>query len=138
MKVKQVPQDFVVEERARVRPTDRGPFALYLLRKEGIGTLEALRAVRRAWQVPGRAVGFGGLKDRHAVTSQWVTIPRGPRRNLEQATFRLTYEGQPRSRAAPRSENLLRPQPAHQLHEHLQQVLQVLLVLREEGWPSAV
>ncbi len=94
MKVKQVPQDFVVEERARVRPTDRGPFALYLLRKEGIGTLEALRAVRRAWQVPGRAVGFGGLKDRHAVTTQWVTIPRGPRRNLEQPTFRLTYEGQ--------------------------------------------
>ncbi len=94
MKVKQVPQDFVVEERARVRPTDRGPFALYLLRKEGIGTLEALRAVRRAWQVPGRAVGFGGLKDRHAVTTQWVTIPRGPRRNLDQPTFRLTYEGQ--------------------------------------------
>jgi len=94
MKVKQVPADFVVEERARVRPTDRGPFALYLLRKQGIGTLEALRAVRRAWKVPGRAVGFGGLKDRHAVTTQWVTIPRGPRRNLEESTFRLTYEGQ--------------------------------------------
>lgn len=94
MKVKQLPSDFVVEERARLRPTDQGPFALYLLRKEGVGTLEALRAVRRAWKVPGRAVGFGGLKDRHAVTTQWVTIPRGPRRNLEEQAFRLTYEGQ--------------------------------------------
>lgn len=94
MKVKQLPTDFVVEERARLRPSDRGPFALYCLRKQGIGTLEALRAVRRAWKVPARAVGFGGLKDRHAVTTQWVTIPRGPRRNLDEATFRLTYEGQ--------------------------------------------
>lgn len=94
MKVKQLPDDFVVEEEARLRPSDRGPFALYRLRKQGVGTLEALRALRRAWKVPGRAVGFGGLKDRHAVTTQWVTLPHGPRRNLEQATFRLTYEGQ--------------------------------------------
>jgi tRNA pseudouridine13 synthase len=93
VKVKQVPSDFVVEERASVRPADQGKFAVYLLRKRDIGTLEALRAVRRAWRVPARVVGFGGLKDRHADTVQWVTIPRGPRRNLEQPAFRLTYEG---------------------------------------------
>lgn len=93
MKVKQVPSDFVVDERARLRAGDRGEHAVYRLRKQGVGTLEALRAVRRIWKVPARDVGFGGLKDRHAVTTQWVTIPRGPKRNLEQATFRLTYEG---------------------------------------------
>jgi tRNA pseudouridine13 synthase len=93
VKVKQVPSDFVVEEHATIEATDRGRFAVYLLRKRGIGTLEALRAVRRAWRVPARAVGFGGLKDRHADTVQWVTILQGPTRNLEEPAFRLTYEG---------------------------------------------
>jgi tRNA pseudouridine13 synthase len=93
VKVKQSPRDFVVEERARIGVSDRGPHAVYLLRKTDIGTLEALRAVRRRWRVPSREVGFGGLKDRHATTTQWVTIPGGPRRNLEEKAFRLTYEG---------------------------------------------
>jgi tRNA pseudouridine13 synthase len=94
VKVKQRPDDFVVEERARIEATDRGTFAVYRLKKRGIGTIEALRAIRRAWRVPARATGFGGLKDRHGATTQWVTIARGPRRNLDQPAFRLTYEGQ--------------------------------------------
>ena len=94
MKVKQVPSDFVVEERATIEATDRGRYAVYRLHKRGIGTIEALRALRRTWRVPARAVGFGGLKDRHADTVQFVTIPQGPKRNLEEPAFRLTYEGQ--------------------------------------------
>ena len=93
MKVKQVPGDFVVVERASLRPTDRGTYSVYRLTKTGVGTLEALRAIRRRWKVSPRAVGFGGLKDRHAETVQWVTIARGPRVNLEEPAFRLTYEG---------------------------------------------
>src|SRR5262245_43383898 len=93
MKVKQVPGDFVVVERASLSPRDRGRWSVYLLRKRGIGTLEALRALRRAWKLPPRVVGFGGLKDRHAETVQWVTIENGPRTNLEEPAFRLTYEG---------------------------------------------
>jgi tRNA pseudouridine13 synthase len=93
VKVKQRPEDFVVEERARIRPSDRGPHAVYRLAKSGIGTIEALRALRRAWRVPSRDVGYGGLKDRHARTTQWVTVARGPKRNLVEKAFRLTYEG---------------------------------------------
>jgi tRNA pseudouridine13 synthase len=93
MKVKQVPGDFVVVERATLAPRDRGRWSVYLLRKRGIGTLEALRAIRRRWKLPPRAIGFGGLKDRHAETVQWATIENGPRVNLEEPAFRLTYEG---------------------------------------------
>ena len=60
MKVKQLPADFVVEERADLTATDEGRFSVYKLRKEGIGTLEALRALRRAWRVGPREVGSLG------------------------------------------------------------------------------
>ena len=37
---------------------------------------------------------WGGLKDRHAATTQYVSIFRGPRRNFEQPNIRLEYLGQ--------------------------------------------
>ena len=93
MKVKQIPDDFVVDEKSSIRATNEGRFSVYRLKKNGLGTLEALRAISRAWKVPSRALGFGGLKDRYAVTTQWVTLQNGPRKNLDNKAFRLTYEG---------------------------------------------
>ncbi|MFQ5845969.1 MAG: tRNA pseudouridine(13) synthase TruD [Planctomycetota bacterium] len=93
MKVKQRPEDFRVEEVSRLRPGAGGPFALYRLQKAGIGTLEALVALCRAWNVPRRAVSFAGLKDRHAETAQTVSVRGGPERNFEGRGFRLNYLG---------------------------------------------
>jgi tRNA pseudouridine13 synthase len=92
-KVKSRPEDFEVEELTEFAPAS-GPFALYRLTKRGIGTFEAVQAMARRWKVPRQAISFGGLKDRHAVTHQWLTIHRGPRRDLKQESFSLTYHGQ--------------------------------------------
>jgi tRNA pseudouridine13 synthase len=93
MKVKSRPEDFRVEELAAPRD-DGGPFALYRLTKQSLGTPEAIEAVCRAWRLRRESVGFGGLKDRHATTQQFVTIERGPRRRLAQKSFSLEYLGQ--------------------------------------------
>ena len=37
---------------------------------------------------------YGGLKDRHAVTSQYLTVYRGPRRDLQFESIAVTYLGQ--------------------------------------------
>jgi tRNA pseudouridine13 synthase len=93
MKVKCRPEDFRVEELAEPR-LDGGPFALYRLEKQSIGTPEAIDAICRAWRLRREAVGIGGLKDRHAVTTQFVSIEAGPRRPLVQTSFSLAYLGQ--------------------------------------------
>jgi tRNA pseudouridine13 synthase len=93
MKVKSRPEDFRVEELAEPR-LDGGPFALYRLEKQSIGTPEAIDAICRAWRLRREAVGIGGLKDRHAVTTQFVSIEAGPRRPLAQKSFSLVYLGQ--------------------------------------------
>ena len=94
MKLKQQPDDFRVEELTDAVAGDAGEFALYRLDKTGWTTPDALSAVRRRWQLDARRVSYGGLKDRHAVTSQHITVFRGPKRNLSHERVTVTYLGQ--------------------------------------------
>jgi tRNA pseudouridine13 synthase len=94
MKIKQRPEDFRVEELTDAVAGDAGEFAFYRLDKTGWTTPDALSAIRRRWQIDFRRLSYGGLKDRHAVTSQHVTIFRGPKRNLLHERITLTYLGQ--------------------------------------------
>jgi tRNA pseudouridine13 synthase len=94
MKLKQQPDDFRVEEITDVVPSDAGPFALYRLEKCGWTTPDALAALRRRWKVEPRRVSYGGLKDRHAATLQYLTIFHGPRRGLHHHDVAVTYLGQ--------------------------------------------
>lgn len=93
MKLKCVPEDFEVEELAEIKLAE-GPFALYRLTKRSIGTPEAISSIQRRWKLLRRQISYGGLKDKHAVTRQWVTIHRGPKRDLEQDKLTLEYQGQ--------------------------------------------
>ena len=93
MKLKQSPADFRVEELTDRAPT-AGQFALYALHKVGWTTPDALSVVRRRWGVEPRRLSYGGLKDRHADTSQHFTIDRGPTRDLTQPGVTVSYLGQ--------------------------------------------
>jgi tRNA pseudouridine13 synthase len=93
VKIKRTPEDFEVEELTRFAPS-RGPFALYSLTKRSLGTPEAIDAVARRWNLPRESISFGGLKDRHAKTIQWITIRGGLQRGLKQTNLELKYFGQ--------------------------------------------
>jgi tRNA pseudouridine13 synthase len=96
MKLKQRPDDFRVEELTDIAPGTEGPFALYQLEKRGWSTPDALAAVRRRWQLQPQRLSYGGLKDRHAWTKQYLTIHHGPRRGLKHQQITLRYLGQVR------------------------------------------
>ncbi len=93
MKVKRLREDFVVREMTEFA-VPGGPHATYLLEKSGLGTPEAIQEIIKCWNLSRSQIGYGGLKDRHAVTSQTITIYRGPERDIEQRSFTLTYIGQ--------------------------------------------
>ncbi len=94
MKIKRLPEDFCVQELTDVAPAKSGEFALYRLNKRGLGTPEAAQAIVRRWKLSDAQLSFGGLKDKHAVTTQFLTIQRGPRRGLRQTHLELAYLGQ--------------------------------------------
>lgn len=89
MKLKCLPEDFLVEELTTIRPGDRGRFMAYRLTKRGLGTIEAVDEIRRRWNLAPGQVRYGGLKDRHAVTIQYLTILNGPARPLREGRFEL-------------------------------------------------
>src|SRR6476469_307884 len=93
MQVKRLPEDFQVEELKTVHEAGGGRHTLYRLTKRGLGTLEAIEAICRRWNLAGRQVSYGGLKDRHAVTIQYLTIVDGPDRALHEASFDLEPMG---------------------------------------------
>lgn len=82
MTIRRTPEDFRVEERttaafqsslAQARAPSH-PFAAYLLEKKSLATPDALRAIADALKVAPAAIAAAGLKDRHAHTTQTVTI----------------------------------------------------------------
>ncbi len=94
MKVKQQPEDFQVEELTEVVPEADGAYAIYRLRKRCWSTPEALSVLLRRWKIEPRRLSYGGLKDRHAVTVQYLSIFRGPHRNFDHQGITVHYLGQ--------------------------------------------
>ena len=93
MKIKQTPDDFQVEEISSLTPGD-GPYALYRLTKRGSTTPAALDMIRKRFRIRPGAIAYGGLKDRHAHTSQYFTIAHGPRKGLQLHDIKVEYLGQ--------------------------------------------
>jgi tRNA pseudouridine13 synthase len=77
------PEDFEVDEILGFDASGEGPHALLRVRKRGANTEWVARELARVAGVKPFEVGFAGLKDRNAVTTQHFTVPRG-KRNAEE------------------------------------------------------
>ena len=93
MKLKCTPDDFEVEEKISLGPTG-GLFGLYRLTKTSLGTPEAIDAILQKWNLARWQVAYAGLKDKHALTRQYLTIKAGPRQGMRQTNLELEYLGQ--------------------------------------------
>lgn len=68
------PEDFVVEEIAGFEASGQGEHALLTIEKRGLNTVEVVQRLMRWAGVRDVAIGYAGLKDRHAVTRQRFTV----------------------------------------------------------------
>jgi len=94
LKIKEKPEDFYVKEIKNLEIKPQGRFAYFLLWKRDITTFEALKEVARALKVPIERIGFGGLKDKRAVTEQYISIERLKEvREIERENLKLKFLG---------------------------------------------
>lgn len=76
--LKQVPEDFRVDEVLGFDPEGAGSHALFWVEKTGLTTPQMIGKLSRLAKVHERDIGFCGLKDKQAITRQWVSMPLGP------------------------------------------------------------
>lgn len=67
--------DFIVEEIPAYTPCGEGDHVYAWVEKRGLTTFHAVEALATATGVRAADVGSAGLKDRHAVTKQWLSFP---------------------------------------------------------------
>ena len=76
MRLKTIPEDFCVRELLQWPEVPGGDYIVHQLHKEKLSTPEALALLVREARVNRGAIAYAGLKDRQAVTDQFVTIER--------------------------------------------------------------
>jgi tRNA pseudouridine13 synthase len=73
-KIRSIPEDFIVKENLAFEPSGAGEHAFLQIEKTGENTDYVARQLARFASVKQRDVSFAGLKDRHAVTTQWFSV----------------------------------------------------------------
>jgi tRNA pseudouridine13 synthase len=68
------PEDFEVEEVPAYTPSGTGEHIFAFIEKRELTTKDAVRALCESVDADPKAAGWAGLKDRHAITRQWVSI----------------------------------------------------------------
>lgn len=68
------PEDFIVEEQCHIQPSGQGEHLWLQVRKTGANTDWVAGQLAQIAGIPKKDVGFAGLKDRHAVTTQWFSL----------------------------------------------------------------
>lgn len=74
-RIKCAPEDFVVEEIPYIEPEGDGEHLWLWIRKRGINTAWLASRLAEVAGVDESTVGYAGLKDRNAVTTQWFSLP---------------------------------------------------------------
>lgn len=99
MKLKQIPEDFIVKETANL-PLGEGKFSYFILRKKQWNTLDAISEISKRLNMRQGNIRFAGLKDKQAVTQQYISIEGGSKdiEKLEIKDIELKYVGQGKER----------------------------------------
>lgn len=73
--IRMTPADFQVDEILGFQPAGEGEHWLLRIRKRGRNTMDVVDALASCAGLRQRDIGMCGLKDRHAVTTQWFSLP---------------------------------------------------------------
>ena len=68
------PEDFIVEEIPLYDPSDIGTHTFFSIRKRHYSTFDAIKKIASILHVNHKNIGYAGLKDKHAITTQVLSV----------------------------------------------------------------
>ena len=93
VKIKVVPEDFLVEEVAHLPLSKKGDYACYLLIKKGWNTVELIQEIARKNALPFSVISYGGRKDRYGLTRQYIAIKNQKMIAVRDNSYSLQFVG---------------------------------------------
>ncbi len=81
-KIKQIPEDFIVEEIPKLK-LGSGPYTYFVLEKKFWNTRDAIKAIASRLNIQEKYFNVAGIKDKHAVSRQFVSVPNVSKQKLE-------------------------------------------------------
>ncbi len=86
---KQSPRDFVVEEIPLYEFAGEGEHLILFVRKKSLTTPEMIGHIARYLGIKNKEIGYAGLKDKHAMTKQYISLHR----KYEEAMDSFCHDG---------------------------------------------
>ncbi|MCX7973197.1 MAG: tRNA pseudouridine(13) synthase TruD [Candidatus Aminicenantes bacterium] len=87
--IKVKPEEFRVIEKANLSLSPSGAYRVYRLTKKRLTTEEACRRLAQYLKCPLSNISWGGRKDKHGFTTQYITIYQGQDISLEEKNLQL-------------------------------------------------
>ncbi len=81
--LKTVPEDFVVEEIPAYEPSGSGEHLFLWIEKREVSAEQLTQHLSRTLNIPRSDIGMAGMKDRQAISRQYVSVPVFCERDLE-------------------------------------------------------
>jgi tRNA pseudouridine13 synthase len=75
-KIKELPEDFVVNEESSVKLADKGEYPIFRLKKKNYTTERAVQQIADSLKIDRKRIGYAGSKDSKAITEQSISIQR--------------------------------------------------------------
>lgn len=72
--IRSTPEDFQVREELGFEPSGAGEHAFLYLQKRGLNTHDLVQRVSQLSGVAPQHIGYSGMKDRNALTQQWLSV----------------------------------------------------------------
>lgn len=85
-------RDFVVQEIPLYAFSGSGEHRILKVRKKSLSTFELLSIIAKAFNLPPKSIGYAGLKDKHATTTQYLSLPAKSTQNFHAIFERLAKE----------------------------------------------
>lgn len=85
-------RDFVVQEIPLYAFSGSGEHRILRVRKKNLSTFELLSIIAKAFNLPPKSIGYAGLKDKHATTTQYLSLPAKSSQNFHAIFERLAKE----------------------------------------------
>ncbi len=87
--IKEKPEDFVVEE-VPLEFSKEGNYLIYKLVKNNLSLHNCLDIITKLTRISSKNIGYAGIKDKKAVTTQYLSFPKKIR-DLKERNFSLTF-----------------------------------------------